>query len=115
MLIVIFPCQLTLFNTLPVITTYNGSILGTGHLGSESPSDLLVGEEAGLWFLFSLPQMELLPYSMPHARLEEGFLEETGFLGSAQVPRKRVPASKPARSGAWSSLHFMGGSRQSDL
>lgn len=48
-----------------------------------------------------------LPYSMPHARLEEG-LEETGFLGSAQVPRKTVPASEASKEWGLELFAFYG-------
>lgn len=61
----------------------------------------------------SLPQMELLPYSMPHARLEEGFLKRqvSGQCTSAKEDSPSLEASKE-----WGLLlHFMGGSRPSDL
>lgn len=47
------------------------------------------------------PCIKLLPHAMPRAGLEEGFLEEAWFLGSAQMLGKAVPALKLFGLGAF--------------
>lgn len=51
------------------------------------------------------PCIKVFPHAVPHAGIEEGFLEEAWFLGNAQRLGKVVPALKPAASWTWSFSH----------